>query len=109
VVTVRVPPGVLLTYDDAVELVPRLRRAARECHDVPLGRLADALAQLVVEQTATWPSIVADSSTSDGEWLTVADVARRLGKSERTVRRRCKEGTLPARMVDGRYRIKETT
>jgi len=41
-------------------------------------------------------------SLMDAEWLSVPDVARRLNKCEKTVRRTIKRGELAAHMLDDR-------
>ena len=45
---------------------------------------------------------VTDSETSDG-WISLADAAAALGLSVHAVRRRVRQGTLPARRVQTRY------
>lgn len=40
-------------------------------------------------------------------FVTLADAARRTGVSEDTIRRRIKDGTIPAVLLANKYRIRE--
>lgn len=43
----------------------------------------------------------------ESRFVTLADAARHTGVSEDTIRRRIKDGTIPAILLAGRYRIRE--
>lgn len=54
------------------------------------------------------PAETSDIGTlPESRFVTLVEASRRVGLSEDTIRRRVKDGTIPAVLLAGRYRIRE--